>query len=504
MRCCKLVDAGVLDLDRPLHEYLASAEADTPRMRRVTARHVLTHTSGLPNWRHVPGPLEPATEPGKTYAYSGEAFFYLQRVVERVTGRPIARLLREEVLQPLGMTESSWVWRDDFDARMAVGYDENGNPAEVYAAIGRRTAVIAEEWHKPIEEWRYEDAARVVPLVNPAWPVLPVYMVPNVAASLLTTARDYARFLAHLVAQPGAPTGLNGRARAAPATRERDDDPAGPDQQRAGLGTRLGAAGGRVRPGRSGNGAPTTGSGTSPWPIRPTAGPSWCSPTAVTGRGSTSASSWRSPDTTTRRFSGPEPASQADQMYSRGARAGRPAVLVSDMRDQHRPKQDLINEVTGLRKQIADLREAMTARRRVEDALRQSEEQLRHLVDAAPVGLCLFRPNGTPVAANRPFARLLGYDSAAELLRVADTLGVFGSREEQGRVLSLVERGLERVAGVVFRRKDGTRQAFGVIGSLATDSQALVLVVLERQPQPWRSAPLAALSPAWSSGSRTG
>ena len=86
-------------------------------------------------------------------------------------------------------------------------------------------------------------------------------------------------------------------------------------------------------------------------------------------------------------------------------------------------------------------------------------------MDAAPVGLCLFRPNGTPVAANRPFARLLGYDSAAELLRVADTLGVFGSREEQGRVLSLVERGLERVAGVVFRRKDGTRQAFGVIGS---------------------------------------
>ena len=74
------------------HDYLASAEADTPRMRRVTARHVLTHTSGLPNWRHEPGPLAPETEPGETYAYSGEGFFYLQRVVERVTGRPIARL----------------------------------------------------------------------------------------------------------------------------------------------------------------------------------------------------------------------------------------------------------------------------------------------------------------------------------------------------------------------------------------------------------------------------
>jgi PAS domain S-box-containing protein len=174
------------------------------------------------------------------------------------------------------------------------------------------------------------------------------------------------------------------------------------------------------------------------------------------------------------------------------------------MRDQHRPKQDLINEVTGLRKQIADLRDAMTARRRVEDALRQSEEQLRQLIDTAPVGLCLFRPNGTPVAANRPFARLLGYESTAELLRVGDALGIFGSREEQSRVLNLVERGLERVAGVVFRRKDGSRQAFGVIGSLSAEPHAIMLVVLERQPQPWRSAPLAALSPAWSSGSRTG
>ena len=115
------------------------------------------------------------------------------------------------------------------------------------------------------------------------------------------------------------------------------------------------------------------------------------------------------------------------------------------MRDQHRPKQELITEVVGLRKQIADLREAMTARRRVEDALRQSEAQLHALVDSAPVGLCLFKPNGTPINANRPFARLLGYDSVAELLRVGDTLGVFGSREEQARVLTLVERGLERV-----------------------------------------------------------
>lgn len=173
------------------------------------------------------------------------------------------------------------------------------------------------------------------------------------------------------------------------------------------------------------------------------------------------------------------------------------------MRDQHRPKQELICEVTALRKQVADLKDAMTARRRVEDALRAGEEQMRALADGAPVGLCLFSRSGTPIAANLPFARLLGYDSPAELLRVAGSLGVFGNRDEEVRVFSLVDRAQERVSGAIFRRKDGARQAFGVIGGTCGDPDAVVLVVLERQPQPWRAPPLAALSPAWSVSTRS-
>ena len=168
-----------------------------------------------------------------------------------------------------------------------------------------------------------------------------------------------------------------------------------------------------------------------------------------------------------------------------------------DMRDQHRPKQDLINEVAALRKQVADLKESMAARRRVEDALRAAEEQMRTLADGAPVGLCLFSPSGTPLAANRPFARLLGYDSPSELLRVASSLGVFANHDEQCRVFSLVSLAQERVSGAIFRRKDGSRQAFGVIGGSHGDPEAVVVVVLEHQPQPWRAPPLAALSQAW-------
>jgi CubicO group peptidase (beta-lactamase class C family) len=201
----RLVDARILDLDRPLFDYLPTPEANNVRMKRVTPRHVLSHTTGLPNWRPQPGPLEPTSDPGKTFTYSGEAYFYLQRVVETVTGKPFARVMREQVLDPLGMKETSYVWLPAFESRMAAGYDGQEKRLDVQAAIGRRTLAIAEQWGIPLTDWRYDEAARAVPLINPEWPPLPLYMVPNAATSMLTTVSDYARFLTRLVAPAGAP-----------------------------------------------------------------------------------------------------------------------------------------------------------------------------------------------------------------------------------------------------------------------------------------------------------
>ena len=53
----RLVDAKLIDLDQTLYEYLPLPEASSARMKRVTVRHVLSHTTGLPNWRQQPGPL---------------------------------------------------------------------------------------------------------------------------------------------------------------------------------------------------------------------------------------------------------------------------------------------------------------------------------------------------------------------------------------------------------------------------------------------------------------
>jgi CubicO group peptidase (beta-lactamase class C family) len=199
-----LVDAGLIELDRPLFDHLPLAEVSTPRMKRVTPRHVLSHTTGLPHWRQQPEPLEPATEPGQVFRYSGEGLFYLQRVVEALSGKPFSRLMREQVLDPLEMVESSYVWLPRFESRMAAGYDSHKARYDVYAAIGPRTQAIADNWGKPLTDWRYEDAAQAVPLVNAQWPPVPLYMVPNAATSLITTAGDYAKFLRRLVAQPPA------------------------------------------------------------------------------------------------------------------------------------------------------------------------------------------------------------------------------------------------------------------------------------------------------------
>ncbi len=144
------------------------------------------------------------------------------------------------------------------------------------------------------------------------------------------------------------------------------------------------------------------------------------------------------------------------------------------MRDNHRPKQDLIHEVTGLRKQIVDLKEAMVARRRVEDALREAESRLRALADGAPVGLCLFRRDGTPLTSNAPFARMLGYDSPAELQRIGGVLGVFATMEEQSRVLG--EQKMGYGAGALFRHKDGHRICLRVMAGQCPVEDTVALV----------------------------
>ena len=152
------------------------------------------------------------------------------------------------------------------------------------------------------------------------------------------------------------------------------------------------------------------------------------------------------------------------------------------MRDEHRPKQELIHEIAGLRKQVGDLRDAMRARRRIEDALRDAQGLLRSLTDDAPVGLCLFRRDGTLLTANRPFARLLGYDSPAELQAVGGVLGFFATPEEQSRALGTTRGKDGGIEQACFRSKDGCRRAHAMLAAESVEQQGIVVVVFQHGP----------------------
>lgn len=201
----RLRDEGLIDLDRPLAEYLPGAYAlEDPRAKLVTARHVLSHTSGLQNWRFAKeDKLQISFDPGARFQYSGEGYFYLQRVVERVTGQPLVRHLRERVLGPLGMKGSSYVWLPEYEKRTVWGHRNRGQAVEGFAArAGRRMEEVAARTGKPVEEWKYEDVVRAMPEVDPNWNGHPVGLLPNVAGTLNTTAPEFAAFMVRVMERP--------------------------------------------------------------------------------------------------------------------------------------------------------------------------------------------------------------------------------------------------------------------------------------------------------------
>lgn len=196
----RLVKQGLFDLDRPLDGYAPLAAADrSPRVLKVTARHVLSQSTGLPNWRQQPGPLIASSDPGKTFTYSGEGFFWLQRAMEQATSKPFCRIVREELFEPAGMVDSGYTWRESYERRMAFGYDTDGKHFDIYAALGRRLDLVARRWARDADEWRVEEAERAVKEELTELAPLPCYAMPNAAGSLITTVPDYLRFMRHVL-----------------------------------------------------------------------------------------------------------------------------------------------------------------------------------------------------------------------------------------------------------------------------------------------------------------
>jgi CubicO group peptidase (beta-lactamase class C family) len=172
----KLVEKGELDLDTPLIKYAPQSYIEKRYIRhpmdlegfrrdwfqRITARMVLSHSSGLPHG----GPRKPLPvyfEPGQKYRYSADGYMYLQRIVEYLKGEPLREIMRKSVIEPLKMKDSSMVWQDIYETQSAVGHDLFSETTGTFRKRKRAHA----------------------------------------AASLYTTAYDYARFVAGVLNDTG-------------------------------------------------------------------------------------------------------------------------------------------------------------------------------------------------------------------------------------------------------------------------------------------------------------
>jgi CubicO group peptidase (beta-lactamase class C family) len=143
----QLADQGVVDLDRPVAEVLPDLPsmydehiadywsdwrglADDPRWRTITPRVSLTHSTGFSNfyWDEPDQRIRIHFDPGTRYAYSGDGLILIQFMVEKGLGRDYGRILQSGVFDPLGMTNTSLMWRPDFAANLADGWKADGSP----------------------------------------------------------------------------------------------------------------------------------------------------------------------------------------------------------------------------------------------------------------------------------------------------------------------------------------------------------------------------------------
>jgi CubicO group peptidase (beta-lactamase class C family) len=146
----KLVEQGKIELDTPISQYFKSWHFPESEFsaKRITVRQLLSHTGGLPlgdvltiysPHDEMPSLREKLTmeavlvrEPGSAFSYSNTGYNMLELLIEEVTGQSFNDYMLREILIPLGMNRSTFIWNERFDSAVPVGYDLRGKPIPAY------------------------------------------------------------------------------------------------------------------------------------------------------------------------------------------------------------------------------------------------------------------------------------------------------------------------------------------------------------------------------------
>jgi CubicO group peptidase (beta-lactamase class C family) len=188
-----LVRQGKLDWNKPLQDYAPLGL--TGDAASITAEHVVTHATGLVNWRFDPkAQLVSSFKPGTQWQYSGEGYVLLQRVVEKIVGKPLGVHLNETLLPQLGMSRSTFTWTPDVEKRATQGHDNHGRLLEKSANYYAKAIYdVAVKAGSTPERMTYDEMIEAAKKFGGL--PLPIGVAPNVAGSLWTTIGDYTTFL---------------------------------------------------------------------------------------------------------------------------------------------------------------------------------------------------------------------------------------------------------------------------------------------------------------------
>jgi CubicO group peptidase (beta-lactamase class C family) len=140
----KLAEEGKLKLDVPITTYLPNYPKATGD--KITVQHLLTHTSGIPNYTSAPNFLkeksrDPYTPeefvktfenlpldftPGEKFSYSNSGYFLLGYIIEKVSGKSYEQYLQESILTPLKMSNTGYDHGEVILKKRAAGYEKQG------------------------------------------------------------------------------------------------------------------------------------------------------------------------------------------------------------------------------------------------------------------------------------------------------------------------------------------------------------------------------------------
>ncbi|MGD9345410.1 MAG: serine hydrolase domain-containing protein [Candidatus Aminicenantes bacterium] len=183
----KLVQSGILDLDRNVNDYLRSwkvPENEFTRRQKVTLRRILSHSAGLSvhgfrgyaEGEPVPSiievldgrppannePVRVKAEPGTGYDYSGGGYTLLQLLVEDVTGKQLADLAKDLIFDPLGMTYSSigLPHTESLSAQVALAHLKDGSCKRAHQFLEDGSG-CCEMWTTPSDLARFAIAVQL-------------------------------------------------------------------------------------------------------------------------------------------------------------------------------------------------------------------------------------------------------------------------------------------------------------------------------------------------------